>query len=321
MFRGFAIFPMKAARIHSFGDPEVILIDEIPPPQPKENQVLLKVAASSLNHIDLSIRAGEMKLLTQFKMPRTLGFDVAGEVMACGAGVTSFLPGDRVAGMTGLSSGGAAEFCCIRQSQVTRVPDAVSLLDAAAVPLAGATALQALRGFAHLRANQRVLINGAAGGVGSYAVQIAKIIGAHVTAVCRSEHFDHIRALGADHCIDYQNDSLTFAPEKYDVVFDAAAKLNVQQLNALVEHGGQFVTTRPGPNQLVESLIEFFRGAVHLHFILTKPRPGDFALLLRLIADGRLKPCIARSFPLVEAAAAHRFFETQSVAGKILLLA
>ncbi len=279
-----------------------------------------QVAASSLNHIDLSVRAGELKMLTRFKMPRTLGFDVAGEVMACGAGVTSFLPGDRVAGMTGLSSGGAAEFCCIRQSQVARVPDEVTLVDAAAVPLAGATALQALRGFGHLRGNQRVLINGAAGGVGSYAVQLARIIGAHVTAVCRSDHFDYVRALGANQCIDYQSDPLTSAAEKFDVVFAAAAKLNVVQLKALVHHGGHFVTTRPGANQLVESLIGFLRGAVHLHFILTKPRSGDFALLLRLLADGRLMPCIARSFPLEEAGAAHRFFETESVAGKVMLV-
>jgi NADPH:quinone reductase-like Zn-dependent oxidoreductase len=311
---------MKAARIHQFGGPDVIQIDEIERPRPQGSQLLLRVAGSSLNHIDLSLRAGELKFLTQFQMPKTLGFDVVGEVVECGPAVTSFLPGDRVAAMTGVAAGGAAEFCCVAQNSATLVPDAVGWADAAAIPLAAATALQGLRGLGHLRAGQQVLINGASGGVGSFAVQLAKLYGAEVTAVCREGHFDHARELGADALLDYQKHDWADLRTKFDVVFDAAAKLGMEQVKALVQHGGQVVTTRPEPKQVVESLFERFRGSFQMHFMLTKPRGGDFALLLRLVDEGRLKPCVAKTFPLAEAAAAHRYLEEESVAGKVVLL-
>ncbi|CAN5280160.1 NAD(P)-dependent alcohol dehydrogenase [soil metagenome] len=311
---------MKAARIHDFGGPEAIRIEEVERPRPKERQILIKVGASSLNHIDLSLRSGEMKVLTRFQLPKTLGFDLAGEVVECGVGVTSFLPGDRVAGMTGLGAGAAADFCCIEQNQATLVPGGVAWAEAAALPLAGATALQCLRGLAHLRAGQRVLINGASGCVGGFGVQLAKLFGAHVTAVCRECHFGHVRALGADATLDYQRDSLTDPGERYDVVFDAAATLEIGQLKALVHHGGHFVTTRPEPKQVVEGLIERFRGGVQMHFVLTRSRPGDFAFLLRLLEDGRLKPCVAQTFALAECADAHRYLESESMAGKVVLV-
>lgn len=122
---------MKAARIHGFGGPEVIRLEEIARPSPKETQILIKVAASSLNHIDLSLRAGVGKFLTQFQLPKTLGFDLVGEIAECGPGVTAFLPGERVAGMTGLAAGGAAEYCCIDQSKATLLPGSIGWAEAA----------------------------------------------------------------------------------------------------------------------------------------------------------------------------------------------
>lgn len=311
---------MKAARIHGFGGSEVVRVDDLPPPRPNEKQVLVKVGATSLNHIDLSLRRGELKVVTAFQLPRSFGFDVAGEVVECGAGVTGFLPGDRVAGMCGFAAGGAAEFCCVRQSRLARLPDGIDFPQAAAVPLAGATALQALRGLAHLRKNQSVLINGASGGVGSFAVQLAKLFGAEVTATCRPDFFAYVRSLGADAAVDYQPESLAGLGRRFDVVFDAAAKLGIDQSKALVEHGGHIVTTRPEPNQLVKSLLERLRGAFRMHFILAKPRGGDFAFLFRLMEEGRLKPCVSKTFPLAEAAEAHRYFEEESVAGKVVLV-
>jgi len=311
---------MKAARIHQFGGPERVRIDEIDRPRPKARQILLKVGAGSLNHIDLSVRAGELKFLNHFQMPMTLGFDVAGEIVECGAGVTSFLAGERVAAMTGLAAGGAAEYCCVNQNQAARLPDGIAWADAAALPLAGATALQALRGLSHLRKGQSVLINGAAGGVGGFAVQLAKLYGAEVTAVCGEPHFEHVRGLGADVVLDYHKSPLVDHGHKFDVVFDAAAKLGMEQVKALVHHGGSVVTTRPEPRQMLQSIVERFRGSFKMHFMLTKPRANDFALLLRLAADGRLKTCVAKTFPLAEAAEAHHFFEATSVAGKVVLL-
>jgi NADPH:quinone reductase-like Zn-dependent oxidoreductase len=310
---------MKAAQIRSFGGPEVIQMEEVPRPRPGPNEVVVRVGASSINHIDSSVRAGELKLLTQFQLPKTLGFDLAGEIVECGSGVTAFLPGERVAGMTGFGAG-SAEYCSVDQSQLTVLPPRIEWADAAALPLAGATALQALRELAKLRAGQRILINGAAGGVGSFAVQLARIFGAKTTAVCRAAHFDHVRNLGADETVDYQAQPLTELGERYDVIFDAAAKLDTDQIKRLVHHGGHVVTTRPEPKQVIESLVERVRGAFHLHFILTKPRGGDFALLLRLWDQERLKACVVRSFPLIEAAEAHRFFDNESIAGKVVII-
>ena len=311
---------MKAVRIHEFGDPDVIRIDDIDRPRPREKQILVKVAGSSVNPVDLSLRSGEMKLIAQFQLPKTLGFELAGEIVECGSGVTSFLPGDRVVAMTGMAASAAAEYCCVDQENATLLPDELAWPEAAAVPLAGATALQALRGIAHLRKGQRLLINGASGGVGSYAVQIAKLLEAHVTAVCSEERFDHVRQLGADETFDYKTQDLSELGEKFDIVFDAAAKLSVDKIKGLVHHGGHAVTTRPAPKQVVESLVERLRGSFKLSFMMVRPRAGDIALLMRLLKEGRLQPCLAKTFPLEQAADAHRHLEDESVPGKIVLV-
>jgi len=229
-------------------------------------------------------------------------------------------PGDRVAGMTGWSAGGSAEYCRLHQSRAALLPEGIGWSEAAAVPLAAATALQTLRGHTHLRQGQRVLINGASGGVGSFAVQLAKLFGAHVTAVCRSEHFEFVRGLGADEVADYRHDAVGGSGQRFDVIFDAAAKLGMDRIKSLIHHGGHIVTTRPEAKQVMESVLERVRGAFRMHFILTKPRGGDFALLFRLMREGRLRSCVSRTFALAEAAAAHRYFEEQSVAGKVVLL-
>jgi NADPH:quinone reductase len=315
---------MKMARIHGFGGPEMVQVDEVARPVPRERQVLLKVGACSLNHIDLSLRRGELKVPARLLLPRPFGFDVAGEVVECGAGVTGFLVGDRVAGMTSWAAGGSADYCRLHQSHAALLPDGIGWAEAAAVPLAAATALQALRGHAHLRHGQRILINGASGGVGGFAVQLAKIFGAHVTAVCRSEHFEYVRGLGADEVADYRDAPSGGAGaggRRFDVIFDAAAKLEMGQVKAWIHHGGHVVTTRPEPRQVMGGLLERVRGAFRMHIILTKPRGGDFAFLFRLVREGRLRPVVAKTFPLDDAAGAHRWFEEHSVAGKLVILA
>lgn len=310
---------MKAARIHNFGDAEVIRVEEASRPRPSSKQILVKVAASSLNHIDLSLRQGEMKALTRFQLPKTLGFDLTGEVVECGSAVTSFWTGDRVAAMTGLAAGAAAEYCCVDQDNAVRLPDGIDWVDGAATLLAGSTALQAQRGIAHLREGQRVLINGASGGVGGYGVQLAKRAGARVTAVCRESHFEHVVALGADATIDYQKQPLEEIGEKFDVIFDAAAKLGMEQAKSLAHNGGRVVTTRAEPRQVVESLVERFRGSFKMSFMMVKPRPNDMALLLRFLQAGELKPCVVRTFDLEQIAEAHRYLENESVAGKVVV--
>lgn len=310
---------MKAARIHHFGGPEVIKVDDVPKPEAGDKEILVEIAASSINHIDLSLRAGEMKWLTKLTLPKTLGFDFAGTVVEVGDQVSGFSPGDRVVAMPGLGGGGAGEFATVNQGDAALLPEDVEWKNAAALPLAGATALQCLREYGRLRPGQSVLINGASGGVGSFAVQLAKYFGAEVTAVCREQHFEHVRRLGADHLVDYTQTDLAEEERRFDLVFDAAAKLEPEDLEALARHGGHAVSTRPQPKQFKTALLGRLTGSVKLHFMFTRPRPNDFALLIRLCREGRLKPCVARTFPLAELAEAHHYFENESIEGKIVV--
>ncbi len=152
---------MRAVRFHTYGDPSVLRVEDVPQPQPKRDEVLIRVHASSLNNADVGARSGLSRIIHSRHMPMIPGYDVAGEVVACGPSVTAFVPGDRVFALTGLRAGGQADYCALPQHQFARAPRQISLVEAAAVPLAGLTALQALRGKAHLQAGQRVLINGA----------------------------------------------------------------------------------------------------------------------------------------------------------------
>ncbi|MDQ8187395.1 NADP-dependent oxidoreductase [Pelagicoccus sp. SDUM812002] len=310
---------MKAARIHSHGGHEVLRVDTVARPSPSDRQVLVKVKGASLNALDTSLRAGEMKVITQFQLPKTLGFDLAGEVVECGKRVTSFVPGDKVAAMTGVGGGAAAEYASVDQENVARLPEGVDMLEASAVPLAASTALQGLRGIAQLHAGQKVLVSGASGGVGGFAVQIAKLLGGSVTALCRDEHFDYVRGLGADEMIDYRDDGASKIDERFDVVFDCSAKMSLEQVQSLARHGGRVVTTRPEAKKVVQGFIDRLRGAFTYDVIMVRPRGGDIAFVLELLRQGRLQPCLRKGFPLGSVADAHRYFEEESVAGKVVL--
>jgi NADPH:quinone reductase-like Zn-dependent oxidoreductase len=238
-----------AVRFHSFGDPGVLRVEQVPEPaRPVRDQLLVQVHASSVNGTDLGLRRGDLKVATLGRMPFTLGFDLAGVVLQCGPEVTAFSPGDRIMALLGHGGGGQAERVVLRQSRAARAPGGCSLAEAAALPLAALTALQALHGKAHLPArppSSRVLVVGASGGIGSYAVQLAKLAGAHVTAVASGPKLPYAAELGADELIDRRHHDATRLGEHWDVIVDTPGTLTLAHARGALSSGGVLVSTRP----------------------------------------------------------------------------
>jgi NADPH:quinone reductase-like Zn-dependent oxidoreductase len=310
---------MRAAVFHEYGDPSVLRVEEVPDPRPRGDEVLVRVAGSSLNAADVGSRGGRMRMVHARSLPHVPGYDVAGEVVACGARVTAFMPGERVFAMTGLGGGAQAGLVSVPQSQVARAPASIPLVEAAAVPLAGLTALQALRGKGRVQGPRRVLVNGAAGGVGSFAVQIARAMGCHVTATARASKADAVRALGAHEVIDHTRDDFTRSGERWDVVFDAAIVLAFDRVRPVLARDGVLVAPRPSPEALVHAALGRVRRGPRAAMLITRASGHDLALLGAMIDRGEIRPLVHRVYPLEEIAAAHREFEGGDVVGKIVL--
>ncbi len=310
---------MRAVRFHSFGDPSVLRVEDVPQPTPKPEEVLVRVHASSINNADTGARSGHSRIIHARHMPMIPGYDVAGEVVECGAAVTTFVPGERVFALTGLRAGGQAEYCCLPQQQFARTPKHISLTQAAAVPLAGLTALQALRGKAHLQRGQRVLINGAAGGVGSFAVQIAKALGCHVTGVCSGPKRDLMEKLGADQVIDYQTDDFTTSAQRWDVVFDAAGNRSFRDVWRVLMPTGVMVAARVLPTLALPAVLGAFGIGPRSTFLITKSSGQDLALLSQLIDQGSIRPAVDQVFALDAIGEAHHYFEAGKTQGKVVI--
>src|SRR5262249_40382873 len=213
---------MKAAVYRRYGPPEVIQIEDVERPVPKDNEVLIKVRAASVNPLDCGLMKGKphsFRILFGLRKPRLTrpGVDVAGQVESCGRNVAQFKPGDEVFGSC---RGAFAEYVCTSESKLATKPDNVTFEQAASVPVAGFTALQGLRDKGHIQPGQKVLINGAAGGVGTFAVQIAKSFGAEVTGVCSTRNSEMVRSIGADRVVDYSQEDFTESGYCYDLIFD-----------------------------------------------------------------------------------------------------
>lgn len=308
---------MRAVRFHEYGLPSVLRVEDVARPQPKASEVCVRVVGSSLNAADIGGRTGSVRLIHARTLPHTPGYDVAGTIEACGEAVTAFVPGEAVFAMTGLNAGGHAEYVCLAQEKVARAPERVSLAAAGTVPLAGLTALQGLRAKGHIQAGQRVLVNGATGGVGMFAVQLAKIFGCHVTAVCRGDKAADALALGADEVIDYTRDDFAKLAESWDVVFDAAGNRMLRDVQAVLNPHGVMVVTRPAAQDLVAS-VPFLPGTRPRYtFLITKASGHDLSLLARLIDRGELKPLIDRTFTIDQIQEAHLYYERGGARGKI----
>ena len=307
---------MKAIRYHEYGDPGVLRYEDVERPEPAAGEVLVEVAATSFNPVDAGIRAGYLRQVFPVSLPHVPGIDVAGKVAALGAGVTGWTVGEQVIGFLPMvQDGAAAEFVTASAEILAPAPTAIPLAHAAALPAAAQTAWQALFEHADLRGGQRVLINGAGGGVGGYAVQLAKRAGAFVIATAGPRSAEAVRAQGADQIIDYTAttpaDALT---EPVDAVLNlvAAAEPEMVALTALIRDGGVIVTTA------TPAAGDAGRGvrAVSMQLRTDADQLGNIA---KLVDAGELRVEISASYPLSQAAEVHELSAAGRIRGKVLL--
>lgn len=308
---------MRAVRVHAAGGPEVLRVDDVADPgAPTRDEILVRVEASSVNGTDLGMRRGALGIATLGRMPFTLGFDVVGEVLACGPGVTAFAPGDRVVALIGHGGGGQAERIRIRQRRAALAPASATAAEAAALPLAGLTALQGLaKGGLAARRGARVLVHGATGGIGTFGVQLAALAGARVTAVASASRLDLATELGAHEVVDRHARDVTTLGERFDVVLDAAGTLPF--LPDLLTADGVQVTVRPLSPEVLRAALRRRRGP-RFTAVRTAPRSQDLTRLAALVDAGRLRVALDRSYPVADVADAHRHVEG-GVRGKVVL--
>ncbi|KAB8319561.1 NAD(P)-dependent alcohol dehydrogenase [Tolypothrix campylonemoides VB511288] len=310
---------MKAVVIREYGSPEVLQYQEVEPPKIKPDQLLVKVRATCVNPVDWKIRKGMFKLITGNKFPMILGSDLSGDVVEVGSQVTRFKPGDAIYGNVGLLGGAYAELAAVPEKSVALKPTNMSYEEAASVPVAALTALQALRDLANIQSGQTVLINGASGGVGTFAVQIAKALGAEVTAVCSTKNSELVKSLGADRVIDYTQQDFTQGTAQYDIILDAVAKQSFSSCKQVLKPNGIYVNTLPTPETIVQSVFTAFIPGKKAKFIVGTLKSQDLIYLKDLIETGKIRSVIDRTFPLQELAAAHAYSESERAVGKIAI--
>jgi NADPH:quinone reductase-like Zn-dependent oxidoreductase len=314
---------MKAIIFKKYGSIDVLEYKTIDEPILTENQVLIRVEYASVNPVDWKVRNGTARFLTGFIKPKPafqiLGGDVAGEIEAVGSAVTGFQKNDKVCAILGgIPGGGYAEKVAVDVSQIALMPKSLDFKASAALPLTGLTAFQALK-KANLRANQNILVNGASGGVGIFAVQIAKAMGAKVTAVCSQRNAAFVLSLGANSVIDYEKEDFTKITKSFDVIYDAVGNSSLKKCKPILSKSGVYITTVPDPISLIQSKLLPYFSARRVVPIITKPSGEDLAVLATLVDKYQIKIPIDAAFPLKNAAAAHDYSETGRVKGKLVL--
>ncbi|HIK06760.1 MAG TPA: NAD(P)-dependent alcohol dehydrogenase [Trichormus sp. M33_DOE_039] len=310
---------MKAVVIRRYGATDVLQYEELAQPSIKPDQLLVRVNASSVNPIDWKTRKGMLSFMTGKNFPMILGFDVAGEVVAVGSQVTRFQVGDAIYGSTKFPGGAYAEFAAIPENLAALKPTNLSYEEAATVPLAAMTALQALRDLGHILPRQKVLINGAAGGVGMFAVQIAKALDAEVTGVCSTRNLEFVKSLGADRVIDYTQQDFTAEKILYDIIFDAVAKRSLTNCKQVLKPNGVYITTLPTPEVVIQGVLSTLLPGQKAKLIMEKPNAQDLVDLKELIESGKVRTVIDRTYLLQELAAAHAYSESERAVGKIAI--
>jgi NADPH:quinone reductase-like Zn-dependent oxidoreductase len=320
---------MKAVINNKYGSPDGLELQEIGKPVMGDDGVLVRVQAASVNPLDWHFMRGLpyfVRLTAGLRRPKSifLGVDVAGQVEAVGESVTQFQPGDEVFGGR---DGAFAEYVGGRERNFVTKPESLTFEQAATIPIAGCTALQALRDHGQLQAGQRVLINGAAGGVGTFAVQIAKAFGAHVTGVCSARNVDLIRSIGADQVIDYTRTDFTRGGQRYDLILDAVGNRSLRALRRALTPRGALVIIGGGSGKLFGGLTLPLRALVvsrfvrqRLSFFVAKLRKEDLVVLGELVEAGKVTPVIDRTYPLSETPEAIRHLETGHARGKVVII-
>jgi NADPH:quinone reductase-like Zn-dependent oxidoreductase len=320
---------MKAMMFNRYGSLDGLQLHEIEKPVPAEDQVLVRVAATSVNYSTMLMITGKvliarMMLGGLFKPKYTIpGNDIAGWVEAVGAKVTHFKPGDPVFGDTSEAGFGTfAEYAAVSETALTHKPDGVSFEDAAAAPEAALVALQGLRDLGRIEPGQKVLIVGASGGIGTFAVQLAKHFGAEVTAVCSTRNIDLVRALGADHAIDYTQTDFTRVGQKFDLILATLGYRPIADYRRMLTPQGRYVSTGGELKQVFEALLlgpVLSRSDGKTFSALTLKTNKDLELIGSLLESGAIRSVIDRCYPLIEAAEALRYYSTGRARGKIII--
>jgi NADPH:quinone reductase-like Zn-dependent oxidoreductase len=303
---------MKAIRIHQYGGPEVLAQVEMRRPTPGANEVLIKIQAASVNPVDWKLRAGYMKDFIPLTFPSTLGWDVSGTVEEAGVDVTRFKRGDEVYAL--LEGGGYAEYAVARETVVALKPRTLDHIQAAAVPVAGLTAWQALFEVAQLSAGQKVLIHAAAGGVGNFAVQFAKARGAYAIGTASSKNQAFLRELGVDKAVDYQKVRFEDVLRDVDAVLDTIGGDTLERSFKVLKKGGVLVSLVQPPSP--ESATKY---GVRALFYGAHASSSDLAEIAKLIDDGKARPVVETVLPLTEARRAHELSQSGHTRGKIVL--
>ena len=311
---------MRAAVTEAFGGIDRIVVRDLPKPEPGPGEVLVRVRAAAMNPLDCKLREGAFRLIFRVKPPFVLGFDLAGEVEAVGAGVNRFRPGDSVFGA--LSRPGAhAEHVVAGEEVLLPKPARLSFEEAAALPAAALSALQVLRDVAPVGKGQRLLLNGAGGGIGTFAVQIAKARGARVTAVASARNQDLLRELGADECLDYAKEDFTRREAAFDVIFDIVPNRSFPECRRALAPGGTYVTSLPGAGPYlwqVLTVLPLFGGR-RCRSLMLRPKRSDLEELAGLVAAGQLRPVVGEVFPLDAIREAHVRMQSGHARGKVVV--
>ncbi len=318
---------MKAIVYTEYGSPDVLELKEVAQPVPKDNEVLIRVHATTVTTADSMMRRGESmvsriilglrKPRKKFKIP---GLELAGEIESIGKDVKRFRKGDQVYGFTGFGPGAYAEYKCMsEEGSLVLKPTNMAYEEAAAVVDGASTALFFLKEKANIQSGEKVLINGASGSIGTFAVQIAKYFGAEVTGVCSSANVELVKSLGADKVIDYTQEDFTRNGEKYDIIFDTVGKSSFSHCKDSLNKNGRYLVTVMGLTPILQTLWTRVIGSKKVIFAMSVEKTESLIFIKELIEAGKLKPVIDRQYPLEQIAEAHRHVEKGHKKGNVVI--
>jgi NADPH:quinone reductase-like Zn-dependent oxidoreductase len=309
---------MKAISIQKYGKAGELKMVEIPVPVIKPDEILVKNYYTTINPMDYKARKGELKLFIKNTFPKILGVESSGIVEQVGVSVQNFKKGDRVMTMPSFKFGTDAEFSAISEKEVFALPDAVSFEEAAALPMAGGTAYCGLHQVGKIKQGDSVLINGAYGGIGSFAVQLAKLAGANVTGICSTENIENVKMLGADTVLDYTKQDIYTTGKQFDIVFDTVGKLTVSKVKKLLRTEGTYVTTVPTGMVFSMMLLNVF-SSKKIKPVFNSSKLENMNILSQLVAQKKLKVIVDKEYTLEELSQAHEYSESGKAKGKILI--